>query len=381
MKKYFTILSAEKNKKMKLDSTYNFFRLLKEDNLAFIYQGSFSNKIIAMATNLIKNNIDNKSGFVTLRNKLSFLMVESFQNIVRHGDKSDLGLGQEIFITRNFGNTYYIISANLIENEKVDFLKEKLEQVNTADKDDLKKLYVEVLTNKKLSSKGGAGLGLIDMARKSGEKLIFDFVPINKGFSFFYLQMRLKSKNKKVIKERELPLEQSKELHVETSKSNLFIIQKGNFSQDAIGPVLKMVENNMQNQVLRVQKIAFLMLVEILQNISKHAFPIDGIKEGIFLMGEYEDKYIISTGNYIENRNIPYLKDYLASLNKLSKEELNTLYRKTLREGREIETETGGAGLGLIDIARESCDKLEYEFFPIDDKLSFFSIIVKIKSR
>jgi hypothetical protein len=38
----------------------------------------------------------------------------------------------------------------------------------------------------------------------------------------------------------------------------------------------------------------------------------------------------------------------------------------------------GTAGLGMIDIARKSGEKLEYDFQPINDKTTFFSLTVKI---
>ena len=39
----------------------------------------------------------------------------------------------------------------------------------------------------RLSEKGGAGLGFIDIARKTGNQLEFHFLPIDEGSSFFLL--------------------------------------------------------------------------------------------------------------------------------------------------------------------------------------------------
>jgi hypothetical protein len=41
-------------------------------------------------------------------------------------------------------------------------------------------------------------------------------------------------------------------------------------------------------------------------------------------------------------------------------------------------SEIGGAGIGLIDMARKSGNKLDYEFKPIDNRISFFSLVVRI---
>ncbi len=42
-----------------------------------------------------------------------------------------------------------------------------------------------------LSPRGGAGLGFIDMARKSGNKIRFDFEQINDELSFFSVRMTI----------------------------------------------------------------------------------------------------------------------------------------------------------------------------------------------
>ncbi len=70
------------------------------------------------------------------------------------------------------------------------------------------------------------------------------------------------------------------------------------------------------------------------------------------------------------------LKLNIDQLNKLNKDELDDLYREKLRSGKI--SEKGGAGLGLVDLARESSDKIFYEFIPINENISFFSLMIKI---
>ena len=54
--------------------------------------------------------------------------------------------------------------------KNVESLKDKITQVNSLDKDGLKSLYKDVIKGGELSSKGGAGLGFIDMARKKWQQ-------------------------------------------------------------------------------------------------------------------------------------------------------------------------------------------------------------------
>jgi len=47
----------------------------------------------------------------------------------------------------------------------------------------------DIIKDATLSAKGGAGLGFVDMARKSGEKLVFDFPEISEDYCFFCLSI------------------------------------------------------------------------------------------------------------------------------------------------------------------------------------------------
>jgi len=360
---------------MTTKTIYDFYKLLENDNISFSYRGSFSNNILTMATQLFKENLEEEHS--KLKNKLSFLMIESFQNISRYSEKeSDINLDEtsEFFLTRNVGDTFYIISANLIDNDKIDMVREKLERVNTLEKAELNKLYREVLTNKQISEKGGAGLGFIEMVRKTKGKLPFDFVKVDDKQSMFFMQIELK--NPKV--DDGLPpikLSDAKFIQEIVASENILMMHKGDFSKEAVGPMLRMVEENMQNVSLKVHKKIFHFLVEILQNISKHSYPINGKHDGLFQIGFDDNKFHIGTGNFIAKNEVENLKNQLDMVNSKSVDELNELYRKYLREGKS--TKTGSAGLGLIDLARETDDNINYEFIDVNDDYSFFSLTVK----
>jgi hypothetical protein len=360
---------------------FHTFSILKDDRLCFIYQGDFKDEITAKIINLSEYNIENTAEISKMKKKVSLIMVECFQNIVRHGedvDKSKLPrttTKSRIFIARNIKNSYIITSANLIENENISSLQNKIDTINGFSKEELKDYYMEILSNEELTKKGGAGLGLVEMARKSGEKLDYSFESLNDKLSYFYLQSNIHNNvDEKVI----VPLSIAKDFHKKVISWNILMIYKGDFSQSSIMPVLRMIENNMSNQLeeLRVKKVIYLALVETLQNILKHSKSINGLQEGVFFMGKKDRQYVIASGNLIDKSEVSLLKSHLETVISLSKEELTDLYKKTLISGQE--TYKGGAGLGLIDIARESSEKLEYEFVPFNDELMFFSLIVRI---
>ncbi len=367
---------------MKIENVNKLFHLLSNDNLSFIYQGNFNDEITHRIIDLSEiNNIIQDQG--KLNNKVSVLLAECFQNIIRHGDipvvKFISPEKTGIFITRSFGHSYIITSANIIENIEIPNLKRKLEQINNLSKEELKELYLSVLSNSEFSNKGGAGLGLIEMARKSGQKLDFDFVELDNKISYFYLQVNLLAEidlNNNLLHER-VNLSIAKDFHQLMNENNIFIIHKGDFSQHTLVPIFRMIEDNIEKNKEKgsFKKKIVHVLIEILQNVSKHTPEINNSREGIFIMGRHNEKYSIATGNYIRKTEVSKLKKQIDSLNNNTKEELTDVYKKTLL----TILETGQyEPLGLINIKRECTDNISYAFHPINNDYDFFSINIYI---
>ena len=364
---------------MNIDTTFWFFDRISEDNLCLLYNGNFSDEITNKVIELSEYNIRNNVSLSKLKKKTSFLMAECFQNIVRHGEteNKDGHINQGFFLTKNWQGVYYITSGNLVENKKIDELKQQLEKVNSLSKEELKQLYRNVLANQEISEKGGAGLGLIEMARKSGQKISYYFKDFNSKFSFFYNQIVLLANEIDFPKSScSFELSEAIAYHEKMSAHNIWVIHKGDFSQESIFPVLKIIEENLQKEKKDAgyKKKMYHILVELLQNISRHCYIAEEKKEGIFMIGEQKGYFVINTGNLIENSNIPTLEKQLNQINSLNKKELKALYLEKLRERSTPLKE--GAGIGLIDIARRIISPINYSILRINDTKSFLTINV-----
>ena len=337
------------------------FDELAQDEISFIYLGNFNNVVLGMATELIKSVQENDSE--GQKNKLSFLIIESFQNILRYGLGGRGGDYQsgEIFIVRKIGTTFYITTGNFVENDKIEPMREKLERVNSLSYDDLKKLYVQILTNKQLSKQGGAGLGFVEMVRKTKEKLDFDFVKLNEERSYFYFQLHINMGNENQNKV-ELDISHAKKIKQIMEQNGRFICMQGNFNSSAVNPVLQLAETNIndQNPDLQIQRKVFHILVEMLQNIAKHAEENNQRHEGLFTLGCENGSYTVSASNSVNTQQADKLEKYLDKLTAKNIEELNSYYKEILRNGHSDKSIF--SGLGLIDIVRSSSEKIKYNF-------------------
>ena len=77
-------------------------------------------------------------------------------------------------------------------------LQEKLSVINNLDKNSIRELYKATITDGKFSEKGGAGLGIIEMAKISDEKLLYTFSEIDENFSYFILKLVINGANNQV---------------------------------------------------------------------------------------------------------------------------------------------------------------------------------------
>ncbi len=362
--------------------TYLTFNNFQDDKFSFIYQGHFANNIVITAIELIENNLRAHSGFTKLRNRLSYLMIESFQNITRYGDDPDQQAEKyrnELFLVRNIKEHFYIVSANIIENSKIDYVSTKLNEVNELERPELNKLYQKVLTNNKFTSAGGAGLGFIEMARKTRQKLEYNFVEINNKYSYFYLLIKIKGDKDADDEGKQVTTDWVKDFHAKACEKNIVAIHKGNFSPVVIDPVLSMVEKNITNKTVNIQKLAYHLIIESLQNVSQHSLELNEEKEAIFMISKKGKSFYLSTGNYLKLAKVERLKSELGSLKKMSIKQLKSLFDEIVHQrSNSVAGKKHKIGLGLVDIALESNNQFDYNFIDITDNISFYTFKVKV---
>ncbi|MBL4655600.1 MAG: SiaB family protein kinase, partial [Bacteroidia bacterium] len=375
---------AEASTTPKINSIHHIHDLLKDDKLSLIIHDEFNDDLTNQLISLSEFNLKETDALKRAKKKISYLMIESFQNIIRHGEKDpdeDFHGIKGLFATRNIGDNIYISSANYTKKENVKIISEKIEEINNLSPEEIKNLYKESLLTTELSDSGGAGLGFIDMARKTGQKLDYQFVSEGDDKNMFFFQLKLESDREKEPKENEIqvPLSASIDLYKMMEKGNISMIYKGNFSQESVLPILNMIENRFAEASGQssINKKVFMLLVELLQNIYRHGYSEhDQYAEGIFNIGSTEEHFFINCGNYISKSDEDELKSKIEALRTKGRDELQAMFKETIRRK---DTSKGGSGLGLIKIFKDYSDEFSYEFSKIDDKISLYSTHVKVK--
>ncbi|MFW6043690.1 MAG: SiaB family protein kinase [Marinilabiliaceae bacterium] len=177
-----------------LEFAYQLYKTMKTNEINLVYEGEVTQEITKTFTSLTEKNMAKTEESNQVQRKVFNVMVECLQNISKHGDtiSEENEERRGIVMISKGDDSYKIITGNVIRNSKVPELKENLEHINSLDKEGLSTLYKQQIMETKLSDKGGAGLGLIDIAKKTGSKLSYQFKQLNDDISFFILTSTVK---------------------------------------------------------------------------------------------------------------------------------------------------------------------------------------------
>ncbi|MFK8044965.1 MAG: SiaB family protein kinase [Crocinitomicaceae bacterium] len=176
-----------------MNNIYDIFEKLDERNILLSFKGMITPDLLTTILQIMESKLDSYDEKPKIKKKVFNILVECLQNLYHHIDKDivvDETTKREraalLMIARK-ESQYQIMTGNYMETSDVESLREKLDFVNSMNKDDLKAYYKEVLNDGNRTAKGTAGLGMVDIARKSGRKLGYHFLEISPELSFFSL--------------------------------------------------------------------------------------------------------------------------------------------------------------------------------------------------
>lgn len=169
------------------------FEALRGDRFAFGYSGGFHDDHTARLIALGESVLEDAPG--NLRSRLAFVLVEAYQNIIRHRAELPPGLadgaGRSLFTLRCQAAGQQVVAMNPVANTTVPRLQEVLRRLEGLDKGQLKELFLARLQEGDSGSTRGAGLGLIEMTRRSGERLGHALHQLGPDHGLFALAIRL----------------------------------------------------------------------------------------------------------------------------------------------------------------------------------------------
>ncbi len=365
-----------------MDLAYEMTKSVDEDYIEYVYRGNFSDGITANILNLTEAKFINDEDAYSSRKRISYLLIESLQNVIRHQDTSDNDKFSEenLFVVQKTIDSIYLTTANVIENDKIHELEEYLSKVKKLSPDELKAEYHKILMNGVISDKGGGGLGIITMARRTEGRINFEFKKINDNYSYYYFQIRL------VLSEDFDPepksdlisLKRISKFHSLLNKENILLNFNGSFAFENLESILPIIESHSIGGE-EVKQLVFDLTVKMLRNIITYADEFQEDKtesirnsRGVFLLSKKDSKLLLTAGNLILNSKALTLGNKINILNKSSQESLVKI--KDYLEQFFSYDLRNKPDLSLIDMRIKNKNPIIHKFKKINSKTSYFIV-------
>jgi Family of unknown function (DUF6272) len=125
--------------------------------------------------------------------KIFHAVVESLQNVMRHahdrttGEAQGSNTSEGSFIISGSSLQLMVCTCNAVPTEVTVRIKSMIDAFNALDEEQIKEEYKKMVKESQISEKGGAGLGLIDMIKKTNNKMEYHFEKINDTCSLVIL--------------------------------------------------------------------------------------------------------------------------------------------------------------------------------------------------
>ena len=172
-----------------MDFVSKFHRTIREQKIMLVYEGEITQTITKAFSSMTEQNLDTTADSSKTQKRVYHVMVECLQNVAKHADDEDTGEpifpGRGIFMISNDDAKYTVTTGNIVSNDKKEIIKEMIDKFNSLDATEIKAEYKRMIKASRLSEKAGAGLGFIDIVKKTGNKIDYHFDEINERTSFF----------------------------------------------------------------------------------------------------------------------------------------------------------------------------------------------------
>ncbi len=174
-----------------------YYKKMCERHIVLDFQGAISQDMVVGMAELLKIKSSRESGNTNLVKKLFAIFIEMAQNIAiysaervhldnRHGD-----VGAGIIVVTEENNNYTITSGNLVKNRSIPEIIEQCQKINRMEKGELREFYKAQIKASRHRGKKGAGVGLIDIARKSGNPIRYGVTRLDDIDSFLVLSVKV----------------------------------------------------------------------------------------------------------------------------------------------------------------------------------------------
>jgi Family of unknown function (DUF6272) len=164
-----------------------------KETLIFSHFGDFSQPKVDSTIKLIESAIMEAGDKRQTMRRICSVLIEILQNTSLHAAKDGNSHMHAYLIIARSSDKYRILTGNLILSGDIKVLENRMKGITLMDKNAIRKMFIETLCNEDFSYKGGAGLGLLTIAKRSLEEIHYSISSVNETFGYFQMEITMET--------------------------------------------------------------------------------------------------------------------------------------------------------------------------------------------
>ena len=175
-------------------------KMLAEKQITAIYSGPIWAGGVEGMAEFIQRRIDVDNLPKATSKSIFSVFVEQMHNMLMYSaEKETFNVEDEVtsvskglFVIGRENDSYFIKTGNVVSRLNADILRNRIDHLNSLDKEGLRKYFKEkrMSDNDNPESKG-AGIGLIEVARRAKSKIEYSFVPQGNDLLYFTMSVEI----------------------------------------------------------------------------------------------------------------------------------------------------------------------------------------------
>ncbi|MBF0345338.1 MAG: hypothetical protein HQL06_14045 [Nitrospirae bacterium] len=173
-----------------LTDLYEIYQQMLREKIIFCFSGPVSQHVVEGIGATLKLKMEVEDNDMNTIQKVFSIFVEQMQNLMNYSadrlsqEKAGGDLGVGIFVVGYKEGHFYVRCGNKIHNDKLNMIKDQVDELHNLNSDELKALYRKRRKEEVPDGSKGAGLGFIEMARKASRPIEIEYSTVNETLSF-----------------------------------------------------------------------------------------------------------------------------------------------------------------------------------------------------
>jgi len=178
-----------------IESYYTFQQHMEAEGIIFSFVGPVSHNVVEGIGAVLRNKMQIEAVSTNVSLKVFSIFIEQIQNVIHYSAdripqndfESEISFGMLVMGKKS--DKYFLVGGNRVSSEQKDRMSGFLAKLAKMSKEELKQYYKERRKAKSTDEHSkGAGLGFIEMARKSSEPLRYNFELLDDQSYYFTIE-------------------------------------------------------------------------------------------------------------------------------------------------------------------------------------------------